>query len=343
MQFSITTASVVRVILVLGAVWFVWLIRDLVAILFVALILASAFDPTVDYMQKYRFPRALAILIIYVIFFSAATAIIVGIARPIASEIATIARAVPQYYQEINRNITEFQHSSFLAQERVSSLKGGLDAFITNLASIAPNNILFVVGSFFGGVLSIILVFVITFYISVHEGAVKHFLAWIVPRDKSERALSILEQVQHKLGLWLRGQIVLSFIIFLLTYVGLKLLGVEYALVLALLAGMLEVVPYLGPILSAVPAVFLTFISAGWFKGLLVLALYVVIQQAENNFILPKVMSRSVGLNPLVIILSILIGAKVAGVAGALIAVPFAAAVTVYLEEMGYKSKETVA
>jgi predicted PurR-regulated permease PerM len=185
------------------------------------------------------------------------------------------------------------------------------------------------------------LALVITFYFSVQENAVKQFIVWLTPKGKEEKTVLIIEKIQSRLGLWLRGQMLLSLIIFIITYVGLKILGIKYALVLALLAGFFEVVPYLGPILSAVPAVFLTLISpwGGWFKALMVLVLYVVVQQAENNVIVPKVMARTVGLNPLIVIISILIGAKIAGVAGALVAVPVATALAVVLKELGYKTE----
>ena len=342
LSISISTESVLKVIGILIAVGFLWLIRDIIALIFVSFILASAFDPTVDIIQRFRIPRAVGIVVIYVVFFSVLTFVVVGISGPIATEVRNIAQELPKYYAEINASLERFQSANIFDGQRVSEIQGGLDQVILNLTRLASGNVLPVVSSIFGGLVSILLVLVITFYFSVHEGAVKKFLIWIVPKGREQESVAVMEKIQKKLGLWLRGQVLLSLIIFVVTYVGLKLLGVKYALVLALLAGFFEVIPYLGPILSAVPAVFLSLISpwGGIFKAVLVTMLYIVIQQAENNIIVPKVMSRTIGLNPLIVIISILIGVKIAGVVGALMAVPLASAVTVYLQERGYYNKE---
>jgi len=125
----------------------------------------------------------------------------------------------------------------------------------------------------------------------------------------------------------------LAVIIGILTYIGLFFLGVKYALVLALVAGILELIPYIGPILAAVPAVILSFFQAP-FLSLLVLILYIVIQQLENQIIGPQVMKRTVGLNPIVIIIVILIGAKLAGILGIILAVPVTAAIAEFLKDV---------
>lgn len=339
--FSISLNSILRVFLVLVIIWFAWLIRDIIALVFISLILASAFDPTVDYLQQRRIPRAFGIILIYIVFFSALTMVVIGISKPIANEVRNIAQDIPHYYQEINKSLERFQSAPLFGTDRTTPIRGGLDEALVNLTQLASGNVLPVASTIFGGLITIMMALVITFYFSVQESAVKQFIVWLTPKGKEEKTIQIIEKIQTRLGLWLRGQLLLSLIIFIITYVGLKLLGIQYALVLALLAGFFEVVPYLGPILSAVPAIFLSLISpwGGWFKAVLVMVLYMVVQQAENHIIVPKVMSRTVGLNPLIVIISILIGAKVAGVAGALVAVPVATALDVVLSELGYKKE----
>ncbi len=340
--FSISTESLLRILLVAIGAWFLWVIHSIIALIFVCLILSSALTPTVEYLQRYRIPRILSVILIYVVFLTLITTVIAGIAGPIATEVKNLAQQLPRYYDEVNASIENLQNSSsipFLTPSRLQNLSGGLDSMITNLTSLASGNAFTVVSAVFGGVISVVLALVITFYFIIQHGAVRYFIMWVVPRGREEETIAIIEKIQTKLGLWLRGQLLLSLIIFLLDYVGLKILGVQYALVLALLAGVLEVVPYLGPILSAIPAVFLTLATSGWFLAVLVLALYTLVQQLENHIILPKVMAKSVGLNPLVVIVAVLIGAKLSGVVGALMAVPVATAIAVYLEEKGYKKE----
>ena len=154
----------------------------------------------------------------------------------------------------------------------------------------------------------------------------------ITPDHVHEELGRITEKIQNKIGQWLRGQLILMAIIFFVTFIGLKIIGVPYALVLALVAGITEIIPYAGPILGAMPAVFIAF-TISPVKGLLAVLLYFLIQQAENHLIVPKVMQRTTGLNPIIVIVAVLVGAQLAGVLGALLAVPIAAALEVVIHE----------
>src|SRR3989344_2205279 len=334
---SISMESVLKILLIVIAVAFAWNIRDIIALFFVSLLLSAALDPSIDYLRQYKIPRALGVLLIYVVFISLFLLLVIGISKPLAAEVSSFSKDLPSFYLDIDRNLQNFQQSTFLTPERVTSLRNGLDDLLLTLTRVASGNILPFFSALFGGLLSLMLVLVITFYLTVQESALRQFLIWLTPKNKEKETASIMEKIKQKLGWWLRGQMVLSLIIFLITYVGLKILGIQYALVLALLAGFFETIPYLGPVLSAVPAVFLTLISpwGGVVKAVFVVVLYILIQQAENHLLVPKVMAKSVGLNPLIVIFSILIGAKLAGIVGALVAVPAAAAITVYIQEKG--------
>jgi predicted PurR-regulated permease PerM len=148
--------------------------------------------------------------------------------------------------------------------------------------------------------------------------------------------MQLVNRMQDKIGLWLRGQIILSVIIFLLTYLGLSILGVKYALVLALVAGLTEFVPYLGPILAAIPAVFFAF-TQDPMLAVFVIVLYYIIQLFENNFIVPQLMQKVVGLNPVVSIVVLLIGFKVGGIIGVILAIPVATAIGVFAKDIFQK------
>jgi predicted PurR-regulated permease PerM len=142
----------------------------------------------------------------------------------------------------------------------------------------------------------------------------------------------LFRRIEERLGRWLRGQLFLGLIIAVLTYIGLVSLGVKYALVLALIAGLTELLPAIGPFIGAIPAVIVGLSQDPW-KGLFVAILYLVIQQLENNLIVPRVMSKATGLNPVIVIISLLVGAKVAGVIGVILAVPTVLIITTFLED----------
>jgi len=131
--------------------------------------------------------------------------------------------------------------------------------------------------------------------------------------------------VEDKLGAWLRGQIVLSLAIGVITWFVLTILGIPFALPLAILAGFLEIIPTIGPIIAAIPAVIVAF-AISPFMGLVVMLAYVGIQVAENNILVPKIMQKAVGLNPVVILVAILIGANLMGIIGALLSIPLVSA-----------------
>jgi len=333
---NISTETIVKIILFGLAIGFFYLIKDILLIVFAALILASAFDPMVDWFQKRKIPRALGIIIIYIVLFSVLAGSFILIIPPISNEIGQLAQNFPSYYNSISEGIINFQNSSHITA--IDQLQNGLTSLGNNLPSTV-GSIFGVLYSIFGGIFSMILVLVITFYFTAYENATKSFVQSITPAEKQPYILRLYNRIQIKLGQWLRGQLILSLVIFALTFIGLTILGVPYALILAFIAGILEIVPTIGPILSAVPALFFGFLQSP-VMGLSVVILYMVIQWLENNLIVPKVMSKSVGLNPLVVIVGVLIGVKIGGIFGALFAVPVMTALSVFLDDVINKRQE---
>ncbi len=168
----------------------------------------------------------------------------------------------------------------------------------------------------------------------MNKGFVKLF-----PKDSQDEVEDIILKVEEKLGSWLRGQITLSVTIGLLTWIALTIAGVDYALPLALMAGLLEILPTIGPIIAAVPAIIVA-LSDDPTKALIVLVIYIVIQLFENHVLVPRIMAKAVGLNPLVVLLGIIIGAKLLGVAGALLSVPFISLITVVVNTIQTSHKQ---
>ncbi|MFH0874012.1 MAG: AI-2E family transporter [Candidatus Komeilibacteria bacterium] len=327
-EYHLSIFSVLKVLLVIVAVAFAWFIRDILGLLFISIIFASAFNPWVDAWQRRHIPRGITLILIYLLVLSIFSGVIYLVAGPVSHEIAALANNFPQYYIEIVNG-----------WDRLQSLGGGLLADYNlrdNINAISlPSATLELFGfvkSVFGSILAFLLVLVITFYLSVEERNMRHFIKSLTPVKHQSFAMQTMSRVQTKLGRWLRGQVILSVVIFVMTYAGLSILGVKYALILALLAGALEIVPYMGPILSAVPAIFLAFQQAPE-KGLAVLILYFVVQQLENNLIVPKVMGKVTGLNPVIVLVAMLIGAKMAGIVGALLAIPVATVITLFIND----------
>jgi predicted PurR-regulated permease PerM len=189
------------------------------------------------------------------------------------------------------------------------------------------------VASVFGGFMSFVFMVVITFYMLLEENALKKFVKSITPSKYQPYLFQLLNRSQDRLRLWLRGQLILCIIIGFLAWLGLTIFGVKYSLVLGLWAGLTEFIPYLGPFLGAIPAVFIALTTGSFMKAILVVGWYIIIQQLENHLIVPKVMEKTVGLNPLVVIIIMLVGGKLAGMVGILLAVPLALVIKVFAED----------
>jgi len=337
-NINISTVSILKVLFFFLLVTFIYFVRDVVAAVFAAFLLAAALDPLVSWLQRHKIPRLLGLIIIYVLLLLAIVGAVIMIAPPIAKEISQLAVNLPDYYEKTTQSLNYWV--SNLDAGKQQSLGDSLVS-IGNSLPKTLTNVLTWIGELFGGLFSVILVLVLTFYFVMEEEATKRFIQSISPRRYHLYLLDVISRIQNKLGYWLRGQLLLSLVIFAFTFVGLSLLKVPYALVLAFIAGILEIIPTIGPIMSAVPAMFFGFLVSPWL-GLAVIILYIVVQQLENNLLVPKIMSKSVGLNSLVVIIAVLIGAKVAGIFGALFAVPVTAAASVVFNDFINKRNENV-
>jgi predicted PurR-regulated permease PerM len=228
--------------------------------------------------------------------------------------------------------------SSFLSSYGVAlSLKSYLVS-LNNFLPETTTGLLEKIGDFFSNIVSIFVILVITFYMLVEENATKKILRSVIPNQYLPYAYDMFNRIEKQLGLWLRGQIILCFLVFLLVYIGLTVLGIKYALILAIIAGLFEFIPYLGPIFAGGVAVLITFLHSP-LQAFWVLILYICIQILENNVLVPNIMRRAVGLNPVISIISLLIGSKLGGFIGAIIAIPLATALYVFFQDF-YAKKQ---
>ncbi|TSA45702.1 AI-2E family transporter [bacterium] len=334
---SVATSTLFKIVAVALILLALYVVRDLVLTLIISVILASAMDPLVDWLfRKARFPRGLSVILVYLFFVALITMVFYFIIPPMVSQFSQLGEKFIDFRNQIQT------HSGNLADifNQLGITKGlsGLGQSITNLTS----NLFQTTIGFVSGLVQVVAVLAITFYLISSESGMKNLIKSLVPFKHQAYAMRLTDKIQTKMGYWLLGQLVLSGFIFLLDYIGLSILGVKYALALALLAGLLEVVPYLGPILSAVPGVFVAFVQSPPL-AVIVIILYIVVQQLENYILVPKVMGRTVGSNPVIILLAVLVGFKIAGILGMLIAVPIVAAVQVFIDDVRGAKDEMIA
>lgn len=303
-KVEISHKTIVFTVLFLIFLLFLYKIRYIILLLFIAIIFMSALSPIVDRMQKLKIPRGISIIIIYLLIWALIS--------------TGIASLVPPLIEQTSKFITRLpQDLDYLSQ-------GKLDlSFFTSQLQSLPNQILKIVLGLINNIVNVFTLMVITFYLILERKNLHKYLVFLFGKtDREKRAEKFLQALEKKLGFWMRGQISLMLIVGLMSYLGLVYLKVEFALPLALMAGLLEVIPNVGPALAMIPAVIVAF-GASPVQALAVTALYIVIQQLENQLIVPKVMSKAVGLSPLIVIISLLIGYTTAGVAGAVLSLPF--------------------
>jgi predicted PurR-regulated permease PerM len=328
---NITTLTVIKIIMVFILFYFLFLVREILAILFVALILASAINPIVDWLHLRKIPRWLGVLSIYFTATSVVAVVLYLAVPPIVSQVTELSENFPSIAEKALSSLSALREYSS-QYGFLDNIKKGAGIFEDNIHS-AAGGIFSTVSGLIGGIFSFFLVLVIAFYMVVEENAMKKIVWSVSPKKYQIYVMNLINRMQHKIGLWLRGQLILSFIIFLLTYTGLSFLNIKYALVLALIAALVEFIPYFGPIFSSVPAILLAMNQSLAF-ALFVAILYLIIQWVENNIVVPKVMQKVVGLNPIVSIAVLLIGFKLAGVVGAILAIPVATAVSVFIKDI---------
>ena len=337
--FDISLAAILKVVGVVGALVFLYLVRDIAIIFIVALLLSTLINPVADWFARHRIPRALAVLLIYIVLIGILALIVTILIPPLVQQAEQLVDNLSANWSNLSSRVTALR--GLAVSKGLLGEVGDTSAWQNSLPK-ALSGVFSTISEVVGGLVTFILILVLTFYMVVENDALKKFFKNIAPDKYQPHLIGLFTRAQNKIGLWLRGALVLGLIVGIFVYIGLSIMGVKYALVLALLAGIFELIPYFGPPISAIPAVFIAF-SQEPVKGLLVIILFVIVQQAENHILVPKVMQKAAGLNPVVSILSLGIGFKIAGFFGALLAIPMATAISVFVADfIEIKKKNTI-
>jgi len=318
--YDISLSSIFKVVIVVLGLVFLYLIKNILIILFLAIIIASAVSPLVTRLESRYIPRVLGALLIYIICFSLLAFMLYLIIPPVVGEIKRLAILLPDYYDSFSKQI--FKTTVGVSPDYAKNAQDFLINFGEKIKN-TTSGILTAFSQLFGGMVAFGAIVVISFYLSVQQNGVKDFLRLVTPKTDEEYILRLWKRVEIKLGRWLQGELLLALIVGTLTFVGLSIIGVPYALLLGIITGFFELLPMVGPVLSAVLGVLIAFIISP-VLALLTLIFYIILQQVENHILLPLLMKKITGLNPVIVIISLFIGAELGGVLGMLIAVPIA-------------------
>jgi len=319
---SITSGTILRVAIFIIVAWLLYVLRDMLAIILVSIVIASAIEPAARWFENRRIPRILGVLFVYLVSFLLIAAVFVFIIPPVFSDLSGFTEAVPSY---LNKPFKSATFSSFIISipESISVVISDITKVIESSSGQIASGFFQAVSSVFGGAFSFVLVFVISFYLSVQKGGLENFLRVITPDSEEQYVVQLWRRAERKIGFWLQGQILLGVLVGALVYLGLTILGVKYALVFAIISAIFELIPVFGPIMASIPAIGVAFLQSPTL-GLMVIGLYLIIQQFENNLIYPLVVKKIIGIPPILVILSLVVGGELAGFFGVLLAIPIA-------------------
>lgn len=336
-KIEITTGTIARAILLILLLVFLYLVRDLLGVFLFAVIIASSIEPIAHWAKKYHIPRLLTVLFVYISAITFLSASFYLVVPPLLTEFFDFANQVPSRWLEG----TDVQTLFGLAPNLPSTLANALSKMVLGFQGYIEK---FTVGFFhatatiFGGALSLIIIVILSFYLSVQEHGIEKFLQMVTPAKYEKYILDLWMRSQAKIGRWLQGQVLLGALVGILVFLGLTILGVKYAVMLAILAAILELLPVFGPIIAAIPAIGIAFLESPSL-ALMVAGLYVIIQQLENHLIYPVVVRKIVGVPSIVVVIAMIIGGKLGGIWGIILAVPISAILIEFLDDIAAKKK----
>lgn len=346
-RISIDSYSVLKGALVLILLYVLFLLRDLVLVVLTAIVIASAIEPGAKWFMRHRVPRLIAVVLIYLIVATILFGVFYFLLPPLLADLSGFLAQVPEYLGSLDflRSFSLFNSFDAIgSQEVVEGIRQtfsardvvqGISQYLVDI----PGGVFGTVSAVFGGVLSFVLIVVISFYLAVQEGGIANLLRIIVPFRHQEYAVDLWRRAQGKIGKWMQGQLLLMVIVGVLVFLGLTILGVEHALFFAILAALFELIPVFGPILSSIPAIAAGFVDGGLTLALIIAGVYIIIQQFENHLIYPLVVHKVVGVPALLVILALVVGAQLAGFLGIILAVPLATSLMEFVNDVERKNE----
>jgi predicted PurR-regulated permease PerM len=334
---SISTMTILKVILTVLVLMFLWTIRDILALVMASLILSALINPLANWAKHYYIPKGITVILFYVIVLGGLLTAFTLALPQMTEQIGKLSAMVNRSLQSLSDEVDAVRQFS-IQYGLTENLQAGV-VTLQEQATLVAGKLFSTLKNLFGSMIGLIVVLVMTFYMVVQGEESLRWLKGLIPEDYRRLGSILFVRVQEQFGRWLIGQLALMGIMGVSIYIGLSLIGVEGALVIGILSGFTEFIPYLGPILTAIPAVTVA-LAQSPALAIFTLILFVLAHQIENHILVPKIMQKAVGLNPVVSIVALLVGGQLFGIAGAILAIPVATACSVAIMEFQQFRKE---
>lgn len=337
-RVTITPGTILSILLIGAGAWLAFYLWDLLVVVLTAIVLASAIEPATRYFCRFGIPRVGGVLIVYVLFIGTLITLFYFFIPPLVREASSFIGAVPEYLDRLTAISPDAPQNSLqsIQTPQMAAFRETLAQLRASLISVEAGAG-HAIASIFGGLASFVLIMVLSFYFAVREEGIDDFLRLVTPNKHQAYVLDLWRRSQEKIGRWMQGQLLLSLIVGVLIYISLSIFEVRYALLLAILAALLELIPVFGSIIAAVPAVAIGIIDGGTPLALIIIGIYILVNQLEGNVIYPLVVQKVVGVPPLLVIIALLAGLKIAGFLGVLLSVPAAAIIREFVSDLSHK------
>ena len=330
LKVEISLAALVKVVVVCIGVYVLYLLLDFIFLLLFSVILASAIRPAHIFLSRFKIPRVLSVILVYLTFVIFISIMLYSMIPIIQTQGAAFYETIPNIVEKVNVYSHGTVFEGVVNEITLSIENSDFLAIGQNISKFIYSGI----GSFFGGFVNTLLIAILTFLFAVEDKSFNIFLKHITPRKYENYVFDLWERSVKKIGAWFQGQLLLGLIVGSLAFIGLYFLGVPNALFLALFAAIFELVPVVGPIISAIPAFLIAISETTLYTSFLVIVLFILIQQLENQIILPLVISKLVGIPTVIVIVSLVIGATLGGLLGLVISIPITAVILEFIKDL---------
>jgi len=346
-HLHISTGTIIRFFITLTVAFAIFWLRDTLLAVVAAVFISSAVDPGVRWFEDRKIPRVIGVLAIYLASVLLVGFILLFIIPTFLSETSSLVANIPIYISQINDLVPILDQSILngyapLLQELAGRISSAGSAPTLDATTFSASATLFnSAGTVANVAMSFVVIVVLSFYFSVTKDGVDHFLRVITPIKHEEYVIGLWRRTKRKIGAWMQGQIFLGALVGSLIYILLSILHVKHALPLGIMAGLLEIIPVFGPVLSAIPGVMFALLDGGIGLSLWVLLVYVMVQQFENHIFYPLVVRKMVGISPILVIISLVVGYDLGGFMGIVLSVPLSVLLVEYVEDI--EKKKTLA
>ncbi len=330
---DISWETIVKFFITGFVIYILFLVRNIVIWFFFALIISLLIDPVINFLRLFRVPKILAIVLVYLSIFGVLGLMIYLTAPIFIFELNQFSQNIPTYFEKINPILKDVGIQAAQNFEDFTSI-------LTTGLKQSSSSVVRAIANFFGGVYSTFLIFAIAFFISLEDKGPERVLAFLTPKKYEEYTVRLFERAQYKVSKWFGARILSCIFVGVASFITFYLLGIKYAFTLALISGVLNFVPYIGPTITLILSIVFVGVSNSWIMAIYILVILLVIQEIENKALTPLLMKRFMDLPPVLVLISLLVGGAIFGFLGTIFAVPVFGIIYEFLKEILERRKE---